>query len=334
MPKLKVGIIGLGVGEAHIDGYNSHPDCMVTTVCDLSSDKLAEVHKKYPALRITNNANEILDDPEIGTVSIASYDNYHFEQVMQAIRNGKHIFVEKPICLYEREAQEIRSLLKKRPSVEMSSNFILRKCPRFRRLKEMVRRGELGELFYMEGDYHYGRLEKITNGWRGKLDFYSVVYGGAVHLIDLLLWLTDELVEEVFACGNRIASKGSEFKYNDCVVAILKFRNGIIGKVTADFGGVRPHFHGLSLYGTKATFLNNLPNGKLFRSRDPNVPPQDITDSYPGVRKGDLIYNFVDTILNGSKAEVNAEDAFKAMSVCFAIEESATRSAPVRVRYI
>ena len=334
MPKLKAGIIGLGVGETHIAGYNAHPDCTVTAVCDISDSKLREVEKKYSGLKFTNNADEILSDSEIDLVSIASYDNVHYEQMIKAIENEKHIFVEKPMCLYEKEAKHIRSLLKREPNLKISSNLILRKSSRFIRLKEMIQNGELGQLFYIEGDYNYGRLEKITDGWRGKIDFYSVVYGGSVHLIDLLLWLTQDTIIEVSAYGNQIASNGSQFRYNDLVVAIFKFQSGIIGKVTANFGGVRPHFHGLAIYGTKASFINDVPYGKLFRSSDPNAHPEEVKEAYPGVQKGDLIYNFVDSILNGSKMEVSADDVFKSMSVCFAIEESVKQNRPVRVNYI
>ncbi len=332
--KLKVGIIGLGVGEVHIAGYNSHRDCAVSMLCDISKSKLTEVAKKYPNLKTTENPNEILNDPEIDVVSIASYDNCHYEQIVQAIQNGKHVFVEKPLCLYFEEAKEIRSLLENKPNLKLSSNLILRKSPRFIKLKEMVSAGQFGKMFYAEGDYHYGRLEKITEGWRGQLPFYSVVYGGSVHLIDLMLWLTTDMIEEVAAYGNQIVSKGSQFHFNDCVVSILKFKSGMVAKVTADFGGVRPHFHDLSIYGTKATFVNDFPNAKLFLSRDPKQQPQKITEPYPGVQKGDLIYNFIDSIANGVKPEISAEDVFKAMSVCFAIEESVKQGKPVRVNYL
>ena len=101
---IKAGIIGLGVGEAHIEGYRAHPACMVSAVCDLSDSKLSEIRKKYSDLKTTRNADEILCDSEIDVVSIASYDNYHYEQMVKAIQNKKHIFVEKPLCLYEKEA--------------------------------------------------------------------------------------------------------------------------------------------------------------------------------------------------------------------------------------
>ena len=332
--KLRAGIIGLGVGEAHIAGYQSHKNCEVRAVCDLSRERLEAVQKKFSIPKISTDADEILEDPEIDLVSVASYDNFHHDQVVKALEHDKHVFVEKPLCLYEKEASHIRTLLKARPSLKLSSNLILRQSPRFQRLKKMVEGDEFGNLFYVEGDYHYGRLHKITDGWRGELDFYSVVYGGSVHLIDLLIWLTGDTVDEVFAYGNQIASKDSQFRHRDFVVAILKFRSGLIGKVGADFGGVRPHFHGLALYGTKATFENDLPHGRLFRSREPGETPEKVTEAYPGIEKGGLIYRFVDSILNGGTAEVTTEDVFKTMSVCFAIEKSAEEGRPVPVRYL
>lgn len=332
--KLRVGVIGLGVGEAHVAAYQAHPDCVIGAVCDFSDSRFSEARNKYRGLKVSRDANDILEDPGIDVVSIASYDDHHYEQVIKALQNGKHVFVEKPICLYEEEAIHIRSLLRANPALKVSSNLILRKSPRFRRLKRMIRHGEFGELFCIEGDYHYGRLKKITEGWRGKLDFYSVVYGGSVHLIDLLLWLTGDTVVEVMAYGNQIASKGTQFQYNDCVIALLKFRSGLIGKVGTDFGGVRPHFHNLSIYGTNATFVNDLPNGKLFLSRNPENVVHDITDAYPGVQKGDLISSFIDSIVNGTECEVSEEDIFKTMSVCFAIEESMRRNTPMVVRYL
>jgi predicted dehydrogenase len=334
MKRLKAGIIGLGVGERHIEGYERHPECEVAALCDFSDEKISLVGKKYPNIKITDNADEILKDSEIDIVSIASYDNYHYEQILKAIDNNKHIFVEKPLCLYEKEAIHIHSLLKSKPHLKISSNLILRKSPRFQSLKQMIGNGELGQLFYLEGDYNYGRLHKITNGWRGEIDFYSVVYGGGVHIVDLFLWLTGEDIDEVAAYGNSISSKGTRFRHNDMVVAIIKFKNGMVGKISVNFGCVMPHFHKFSVYGTKATFVNTPDYGMLFESRDPDAKYKKINTAYPGVDKGGLLYGFVDSILNNREKEVSKEDIFKSMSICFAIEKAARRSGPVKVNYI
>jgi len=334
MKILSAGIIGLGVGEEHIAGYQSHPDCEVVALCDFSDEKLAMARDRYPGISLTSRADELLQDPDIDIVSIASYDNYHYQEIVQAINNNKHIFVEKPLCQYQSEAAHIRRLLQEKPALKLSSNLILRMAPRFRLLKQMITGGDMGQLFYVEGDYNYGRLHKITEGWRGKLDFYSVICGGGIHMLDLLLWLTGDRVIEVAACGNNISSRGSDFRYNDIVVSILKFQSGMVGKVTANFGCVSPHFHALQIYGTKATFINDRDYGRLFESRDPNQPAKKITADYPGTHKGALIHSFVDSILNRSQPEVTVEEIFGSISVCFAIERAMHESGSVMVEYI
>lgn len=330
----QVGIIGLGVGEKHAEAYQAHSSCVVRTLCDFRKEQLWAVGRKYPNCRLTGNANEILDDDAINIVSIASYDNYHYEQVIKAIENDKHIFVEKPLCLYENEAIHIRKLLDEKPHLKLSSNLILRKCPRFRLLKQKIRNGDMGKLFHIEGDYNYGRLRKITEGWRGKIDFYSVVYGGGVHIVDLLLWLTEEKISEVAAYGNNISSRDSQYKYNDSVTSILKFRSGITAKVSVHYGCVRPHFHSLNIYGTKTTFVNTQEYGLFYDSMDPDVEVKRIVDDYPGVHKGELIYSFVDSIIEDNKAGVTTDDVFNTMSVCFAIEKASYGSGSVKVKYL
>lgn len=334
MRKLRVGIIGLGVGEQHIAGYESHPGSEVASLCDFDVKKLNLAREKYPRIKCIKEAGAILDGADIDIVSIASYDNYHYRQVKRALSNGKHVFVEKPLCLYEREARDIRRILEAKPCLRLSSNLVLRASPRFIRAKELIEQGRLGKLFSVEGDYEYGRINKITEGWRGRIGYYSSVLGGGVHMVDLLLWLTKEKVTEVAAYGNNIASR-PYFKYNDMVVAIMRFKSGLVGKVAVNFGCVRPHFHRIALYGTKATFLNACEdNALLFTSRDRKAAPKKIRLAYPGVRKDALIASFVDSILTGSSAAVTEEDVFRAMSVCFAIEKSAVEHKPVKVAYI
>lgn len=334
MEKLRVGIIGLGVGERHIEGYRSHPGCEVVSLCDFDDDKYRAAKKKYTSMLVTKDPDRILSDPDIGAVSIASYDNYHYEQVMAAIDNGKHVFVEKPLCLYESQAVSIRKLLRKRRDIRMSSNLILRMSPRFRLLKGLIDKGRMGRLYYVEGDYNYGRIEKIISGWRGRIPFYSVVYGGGVHIIDLLLWLTGDRIVEVSGYGNNISTKDKGFRNYDTVVSILKFKSGMIGKVSSNFACVHPHFHALSLHGTRASFVNGSKEGILYEQSKGGVRKKAIDAAYPGVNKGDLIYSFVDSILNGSTPVVTAEDVFRTMSVCFAMEKSARCRGPVKVRYI
>lgn len=329
---LRAAVIGLGVGEAHVEAYRSHAGCEVVALCDFNRDRLEEIGRKAPGAALHVSADAILEDPSIDVVSIASYDNYHCEQTVRALTAGKHVFVEKPICLNEDEALRIREALDANPHLKLSSNLILRRCPRFIALKQQIERGDFGELFLLEGQYEYGRLHKITEGWRGAIDFYSVVYGGAIHLVDLMLWLTGDDIVEVAAFGNRVASRGSQFRYNDTVMSVVRFAGGLVGKVGVSYGCVRPHFHELKVYGTRATFINGSPDGVLYTSRDPEQMPEPATDAYPGAHKGELLRDFIDAIAGGTEPSVGKDDVFRAMSVCLAIETASAGGTVCSVR--
>jgi predicted dehydrogenase len=217
--------------------------------------------------------------------------------------------------------------------LRLSSNLILRRTPRFRALKARIAAGEFGRLFHIEGDYNYGRIHKIVEGWRGRQDFYSVMLGGGVHVVDLVSWLAGERVAEVAAFGNRIATAGTGFRFDDMVVAILRFESGLVGKVAANFACVFPHFHRLLVYGTAATFENGFASGRIWHSRDRGTPPVELDEAYPGAEKGDLIPPFIDTILGHGEPEVAEADVFAAMAVCLAIDEAARSGTVVKVAY-
>jgi predicted dehydrogenase len=331
---IKAGIIGLGVGEQHIEGYQSHPGCEVAAICDINAEKLKAVGQKHPKIRATAKAEEILKDPSIQVVSIASYDDVHCAQILQALESGKHVFVEKPLVQTSAEAQKIRQALRKNPSLKLSSNLILRKYPRFMEIKKRLDQGALGKPYYLEGDYDYGRLHKIANGWRAEIPYYSVMAGGGIHMVDLLLWYIGEKVTQVTALGNRISSEqtpGSKFRFNDLCVALLQFEGGAVAKISANFGCVFPHFHGLQVYGTSGTLKNDFKCAYLYTSRESSVEPTVIDTPYPGVQKGDFIREFIDSILGKKSGAVSTDEVFASLSVCLAIEEAMNKKSMVAV---
>lgn len=333
MNPLGVGIIGLGVGEQHIKGFRAHPNARVVALCDIDAAVRIRMKERYADLDIVADSETLIGDPRIDVVSIATYDDAHYNQVASALKRGKHVFVEKPLCLTVDEFRGIRSLLATRPDIVLSSNLILRRCPRFIELRSLIAQGTLGRLFHIEGDYLYGRLHKLTQGWRGDVANYSVTLGGAIHLIDLLLWLTNDRVRDVVAVGNGIASIGSRFGGVDMVTALLRFESGLTGKVSANFGSVYPHFHRLTVYGTEATFENGQSHGLLWRSRD-SAAPEHMVSAYPGAAKGDLIPSFVDAILRRGNALVEVSDVLATMAVGLAVDLSLAEGRMVKVAEI
>ena len=109
---LRVGVIGLGVGAQHILAYAANANCEVIALCDIDATKRTEFAVIYPNLSITDDAMDLLNDPTIDIVSIASYDDIHAKQIIAALKNDKHVFVEKPLCLYAEEVREIKQALK------------------------------------------------------------------------------------------------------------------------------------------------------------------------------------------------------------------------------
>jgi predicted dehydrogenase len=331
---LGVGVIGLGVGEQHAAAFDRHPDCRLVAICDLDEARLHRVAARYPGVGCHVRAEDLIHDHDVAIVAVASYDRDHARHILGSLKAGRHVFSEKPMCVDESEADAIRAALANRPGLRLSSNTILRMSPRFRTLREEIAEGRMGRIYYAEADYNYGRLHKLTEGWRGRDPRYSVMLGGGIHMIDLLLWLVGSEVVEVSGYGNALASRtaGSTFQGNDLAVGLLRFADGTVGKVAANFGCVYPHFHRLSVYGTEATFENALPHALRYTSRDPDRAPEQVAGGYPGIGKGDLIPSFVDAVLGRGQPIVSEQDVFSALSVCFAIDRAIATGRPEAVR--
>jgi|MEHZ01.5.fsa_nt_MEHZ011523765.1_5 predicted dehydrogenase len=330
---LTAGVIGLGVGECHIIGYDNHASCSVTKICDFNKEVLENVAKRHEGKLFTTDPMEIISDPEIDIVSIASYDEYHCDQVIASLRSGKHVFVEKPLCVSRTELNSIVEVLRENSKLKLSSNLILRNTPRFKELRNRVKSNELGQVFHIESSYDYGRLHKITNGWRGEMPKYSVTLGGGIHLIDLLSWISGERFHEVFAYGNDLSTRGSSFSGNSLTTAIMKAESGFTATLTSNFGSVTPHHHKLTIYGTKGTFEQSHSTALYYSSRDSFVAPEKVDSLYPGTKKGDLIYDFIDLILGKRMPIINAQEVVDSMSVGLAIDDSIETQRPQKVQY-
>ena len=329
---LTVGVIGLGVGEQHTISYGELHGVTVKAICDIDPQKLDEVGSRQNIALRYSDWRKIVNDPDIDVVSICSYDDAHAEQAITAFNNGKHVFVEKPVALNRRDAEAV--LRAQQDSGKLiSSNLILRQSPRFIELRAMIRRGEMGNIFYMEGDYIHDICWKIAEGWRGKMDFYSVIYGGGIHLIDLMRWMIGQEVSEVCGMGNNIRTAGTNYEYDDTIVNLLRFESGIVAKSMTTYCPKRTKFHALNVYGDLRTFINDTPDAKIFDGDQPENEHK-MTAPYPGMRKGDLLPDFIAAIRGGHEPNVTAKDVFRVMDICIACWESIEFQKNVKVSYL
>ena len=217
--------------------------------------------------------------------------------------------------------------------LKLGSNLVLRTAPAYRWLRDSLLQGALGTLYAFDGDYLYGRVHKITHGWRASSEAYSVMLGGAIHLVDLLLWLTGERPLRASASGNRISTAGSAFSQDDFCAATLEFPSGLVARISANFGCVHRHQHVVRAFGTRATFLYDDAGARLHASRDPATPARalDMPALPPG--KGALIPAFIDAIEGAPGYDAVTQSFFDGISVCLAIDEAARQGTKRTIDY-
>jgi predicted dehydrogenase len=329
---VKAGVIGLGVGEQHVLSYNRIEGVEVAAVADLDVSRASAVADRHAVPEYYQDYRKITEHPDIEVVSICSFDNFHAEHLLSAFRHGKHVMVEKPVVLHKEDAEAVyRAFVES--GRKMTSNLILRESPRFIAVRDMIRAGEFGDIFYIEGDYLHDILWKITGGWRGEMPFYCTFYGGGIHLVDLMRWLLDQEVRTVTAMSNDVLTRTSSYKFPDFFAALLGFESGAIGKCATALGPARTKFHALNVYGSELSFINDMPSAKIFSGDSPE-DERAMDAAYPGMRKGDLLPEFINAIRTDVEPEVNHTDIFRVMDVCFAVWEAAQTGRRVDVDYL
>lgn len=335
MKKICIGIIGLGVGEQHAVAFQSDPRCQVAMLCDLSPSKLQTAHKRFPGSVLTQNADDIISNNSIDVVSIASYDNDHASQVIKTLKSGKHVFVEKPLCQTSGELRKIKDAwLANSKKSKIICNFVLRKAPLYLWLKKRIHEGGFGQIYAIDGEYLYGRIEKITHGWRKDITNYSVIKGGGIHLIDLILWLSGQRPSRIFVKGNRICTQKTLFKYNDYVTTVMVSPSDTIWRITSNFGCVHKHQHILKIFGTKASFIYDDAGPRLYHNRNAKTSPQSINLPSLPPDKGVLIPDLINAIVSQKKLTTDTQLIFDGMQITLAAEQSEKNRREESIEYL
>src|SRR5258708_36483676 len=115
---INIGVIGNGYwGPNLVRNFSESDGFAVKIVGDLKPENLAKAQKRYPAVKITTNIQELFDDPQIGAVAIATPVNTHYDICLKALRAGKHAFIEKPLASSSKQALELVEEARKRKLV-------------------------------------------------------------------------------------------------------------------------------------------------------------------------------------------------------------------------
>ena len=332
--KIGVAVVGLGVGEQHAHAYAANPHCDLRWLYDLSPEQSAEVRARVGAGQVAASFDAILNDPDTALISLATYDDLHYAEVLQAFAAGKHVFVEKPLCRTVHELRDVAQAWRAGGRLHVASNLVLRAAPLYGWVLDQVNSGAWGDIYAIDAEYFYGRLPKITEGWRKDVKNYSVMEGGGIHMIDLMMAIANARPSSVNTVGNRIATEGSAFCYDDFQAATFKFPSGLIGRAAANFGCVHRHHHILRVFGTKATFIYDDAGARLHTTRDEDVRPQliDVDPLPPG--KGALINGFIDGIISDLDPTAQAQREFDLVSVCAHSDLSHAQGQDINIEYV
>jgi predicted dehydrogenase len=206
----RIGLAGLGYWGPNL-ARNFAELAELAWLCDLSPDLLTEAEGRHPQARTTTSFDELLADPELDAIVIATPVVTHYELAKQTLAAGKHVFVEKPPAQSSAEAEELAALAEDRGLVLMPG-YLLLYHPAVAKLKELVDSGELGDILYL-----YGNRQNLGQIRRDENALWSL----GAHDLSVLLHLVGEEPVEAWARGASYVRPGVE----DVVFCFLRFES-------------------------------------------------------------------------------------------------------------
>jgi predicted dehydrogenase len=147
---IRIGIIGYGYwGPNLVRNFAETPGASVAAVADLNPKQLELVARRYPAVKTTTDFQDLLRDPDIDAIAIATPVSTHFELGMAALRAGKHLWLEKPMTETSLQARQLIDEAEKRKLVLIVDHTFIY-TGAVRKMAEIIRSGDLGRVYYYD----------------------------------------------------------------------------------------------------------------------------------------------------------------------------------------
>ncbi len=248
---IHVGVVGLGYwGPNLARNLSAIRSCEVSWLCDASEDALARVERSFPGARLTGVIGDLLDDPRLDAVVLATPVPTHAELAVAVAEAGKHCFVEKPLAT-DAAAAECAVAAAESAGTILMVGHLLEYHPAVARLKELIDGEELGTLRYVYGNrLNLGKLRADENA----------LWSLGAHDVSVVLHLIGEEPEECVAHGASYVRAGVQ----DVVFCYLRFPSGIVAHLHLSW--LDPHKERrMTVVGARrmATFDDMLIEGKL-----------------------------------------------------------------------
>jgi predicted dehydrogenase len=318
MKNVRLGIVGLGnIGKFHT-GYlleNKISRCTLAAVSDAFAPSLKPFEGK-PGLKTFTSAEEMIRSGEIDALVIATPHFLHTTLGIDALKNGLHIMVEKPISAHKADAERLIATAQAHPKQVFAGMFQMRVEPRYQKIRKIIQGGELGQLVrinWIITDWFRTEAYYASGGWRAtwKGEGGGVLLNQCLHQLDMLQWL----------CGMPARVRGfcqlgrfHNIEVEDNITTYLEWAIGATG-VFVSSTGEAPGTNRFEICGTRGKMV--LENNQIKFTRNdadmiefsksakigfskPDVWNVDIPFENAANPHATLMQNFIDAILDGA----------------------------------
>ena len=258
--KIRIGLIGCGgIAHYHLRHLLNLPQAKVVALADPDAkgiEKLKEAFYQVDKCEAFYDYGEMLDSVNLDAVEILTPHTLHFEQIMESLRRGLHVLVEKPMVCTVEHAKKVVAKSEESSKVMLVS-YQRHYQPQFRYIKNVIGSGELGNVQFISALQCQEWLEGTKGTWRQEL---AMSGGGQLndsgsHLLDIILWTTGSRAVEAFAYVDRL---GSEVDINSALSA--KLSNGANANISV-VGNSPTWWEDITFWGERGAIFYR--NGRL-----------------------------------------------------------------------
>jgi predicted dehydrogenase len=342
--KVRVGIIGVGIGQAHIKGYSKVPQAEVVALCDLDEDRARSVAKncQLETVDILTDYHALLERTDVDAVSVCLPNKLHRPVAVDALQAGKHVICEKPLALNVADAEQIAAAAAKSGKKCMVAQ-VKRFAPEAQYLKQLVEAGELGDIYYA---HSFWLRKRGIPGYGGWFTTKAMSGGGplidiGVHLLDVAWWLAG-CPKPVAVMGATYAEFGPKgkglggsnlradrqdkpkgtFDVEDLAVGLIRFETGLTINLEVSWAlHNERERQGVQMYGNEGG-LEWGDSVQVFKELN-GVPANAQIEPLRGDSWGNEMQHFIDSILNDTTPDPDAHQGVQIMKMLEGLYQSA-----------
>ncbi|AFH49838.1 Putative dehydrogenase [Ignavibacterium album JCM 16511] len=333
MPKIKIGVIGLGsiAQLVHLPNLTKLDNAEVVAVSEIKKNRLNTIADKFGISQRFPDYKEMLENAEIDAVIIATPTNTHKEIAIDCLNADKDVLVEKPLARTFSEAKAVVDVARKNKK-KLMVGMNLRYRPDTMLLRSIVSSGEIGEPFYAKCGWV--RRQSSEEKWFTKKEEAGggVIIDLGIHLLDLALWLMN--YPEI----NSVSCK--TFQHNtknveDTAISFIKFKNDslINLEVSWSMPTDKDHFF-LSVFGTKGSFtLSPLHVYKRINDEILDLTPAQVDNSTTLFKKSYMneLKSFVGAVKGLNPVLSPGDEALERMKIIEAMYQSANKDQEIKL---